>query len=516
MNKNLYRLVFSKRFGALVAVAETTVSQGKNAGDTAGAPARGFGESHAEYGLVSGSALLGVGGSNLAGISFAIAMAFAGTAAFTTKSFAQSVLPTGGSITKGSGTITTSGNTMTINQGSNVLGTNWNSFSVGAKNTVIFNQPSSSSIAVNRVIGNSQSQIYGNLQANGQVFLINPNGVMFGQGAQVQVGALVATTKDISDAQISAGNYTFSGASMAGVINQGVITAKGNGSGGGYVVLHADKVTNDGTIIANGGSITLAAGQTLGLSLDNGQLLSVQVTGAIANALVQNKGLIVADGGQVFLTARGKDTLLDSVVNNEGIIRARSMSSKNGVIILDGGEEGAVINRGTLDVSGRDGNKGGTVIMAGQYIALTTNSTVDASGDAGGGVVIIGGDNLNKVTSLLNFSMAAQTVVQDGANIDISSGNGSGGFIETSGRLVSINGNINGAAKGSAGQWLIDPTDITINATPGTVANTSNASLTIFQNTSNTNASTVSNAAIVNALNTTNVLVTTTNSNATG
>ena len=510
MNKNLYRLVFSKKFGALIAVAETTVSQGKNAGETAGAGAHGFSESQAGYGLASSFDAAGVGGSSLASLSFAVALAFAGASTFTLKSFAQSVLPTGGVITKGSGTITTSGNTMTINQGTNVLGANWNSFSIGASNTVIFNQPSSSSVAINRVIGNSQSQIYGNLQSNGQVFLINPNGVMFGKGAQVQVGALVATTKNITDAQIDAGNYSFSGGSTAGIINQGMITAMGNGTAG-YVVLHADKVTNDGTIVANGGMITLAAGQTLGLTLDNGQLLSVQVTGAVANALVQNQGLIVADGGQVFLTARGKDTLLDNVVNNEGVIRARSMTSKNGVIILDGGDEGAVVNSGTLDVSGKGNNKGGTAIMAGQYVALLNNSTVNASGDAGGGAVIIGGDNLNKVTSLLNFSMAAQTVVQAGANIDISSANGSGGFVETSGHLININGNINGAGKTGAGQWLIDPTDITIVSTAST--NGSFNGTNVWSSGANA-TSNISNTSIVNALNSTDVLITTTSTNA--
>ena len=224
MNKNLYRLVFSKKFGALVAVAETTVSQGKSAGETVGEGALYAAVSQAEYGLAGNA---GAGGASLATISFAVALAFASTATFTIKSFAQSVLPTGGVITKGSGTITTTGNTMTINQGTNVLGANWNSFSIGASNTVIFNQPSSSSVAINRVIGNSQSQIYGNLQSNGQVFLINPNGVMFGKGAQVQVGALVATTKNITDAQIDAGNYSFSGGSTAGIINQGMITAMG-------------------------------------------------------------------------------------------------------------------------------------------------------------------------------------------------------------------------------------------------------------------------------------------------
>lgn len=378
MNKNLYRLVFSKKLGALVAVAETTVSQGKSAGETAGASVEG------------------AGGFKLAAAAFSIAAAAIGIGLQTIPRLAYSQssgLPTGGSITSGAGSISSSGNTLTVNQGSQVLGANWQSFSIGAGNTVIFNQPSSQSVAINRVTGNDQSQIFGNLQANGQVFLINPNGVMFGAGSQVQVGALVATTKNLTDAQIAASDYKFTGSSAAGIINQGAITAMGSGSTGGYIVLHADKVTNEGSIIANGGTITLSAGQTLGLSLDNGKLVSVQVTEAVAGALVKNKGLIVADGGNVYLTARGKDTLLDTVVNNEGIIRARSMSSKNGVIILDGGSAGVggdVLSSGVLDVSGGVGEKGGAVIVTGDRVAILSNSTIDASGDAGGGRVIIG------------------------------------------------------------------------------------------------------------------------------
>jgi filamentous hemagglutinin family protein len=256
MNKNLYRLVFSKIVGSLVAVAETTVTQGKSAGDTAGTAA-----SHVQIGL---------GGHRLARMAFAVAAVFLGAGLLASRSDAQSVLPTGGVVTTGHGSISTSGNTMTINQGTNVLGANWNSFSIGASNTVIFNQPSSSAIAINRVIGNNQSQIFGNLQANGQVFLINPNGVLFGAGAQVQVGSLMATTKNISDAQITAGNYVFSGASAAGIVNQGNIQATGANSSGGYVVLHADSISNEGVITANGGTIRLAAGQSLGFTLDNG------------------------------------------------------------------------------------------------------------------------------------------------------------------------------------------------------------------------------------------------------
>jgi filamentous hemagglutinin family protein len=427
MNKNLYRLVFSKKFGALVAVSEITVAQGRSAsGDAAHSATAGMRSTPYELGALSIAVAM----------AFAIGATVVGVAPYA---YAQSVLPTGGVITKGLGTIATTGNTLTINQGSNVLSTNWNSFSIGASNSVVFNQPSSNSIAINRVIGNSQSEIYGNLQANGQVFLINPNGVLFGKGSQVQVGSLFATTKDITDAQIDAGDYKFAGLSTAGIVNQGVLTATGGDQGAGFIVLHADRITNEGKIVANGGQITLAAGQSMGLTLDNGQLLSVQVTNAVANALVQNKGLIVADGGQVFLTAKGRDSLLNTVINNEGVIQAKSFGMKNGQIVLDGSSEGGggdVLSSGSLDVSGGAGQKGGAVIVTGDRVALLSGSSINASGDAGGGRIIVGGDSLGKVADVASVQFANQAVVQAGASIDVSSKNGVGGFIETSGHSL--------------------------------------------------------------------------------
>jgi filamentous hemagglutinin family protein len=285
MNKNLYRLVFSKKVGSLVAVAETTVSQGKSANGETGAVAAGNAGEGLSSADLDGITPKGRSGHGLAAFSFAVAAAVLGAGSFAPlSSYAQTTppaagtLPTGGTITHGSGTIgTPSGNTLIITQTSNVMGANWQSFSIGSGSTVQFNQPSSSSIAVNRVTGNDRSEIYGNLQANGQVFLLNPNGVFFSSSSQVQVSALVASTKSITDAQLSAGDFTLTGSSTASIINQGSLKAVGNGgvggTGKGYVVLAADQVKNDGTIEANGGKIVLAAGQTIGLSLSNGQLL---------------------------------------------------------------------------------------------------------------------------------------------------------------------------------------------------------------------------------------------------
>ncbi|MDD2845939.1 MAG: filamentous hemagglutinin N-terminal domain-containing protein, partial [Rhodoferax sp.] len=181
-------------------------------------------------------------------------------------SWAQS-LPTGGSIVAGSGSIATSGTTMTITQNTGKLAADWQSFNIGQGNTVNFVQPSASAVALNRVLGADVSVIQGAINANGQVFLLNPNGVLFTPTAQVNVGGIVATTLNMSTADFMAGNYNFSGASSNAVVNQGNITAVGDGSAGGSIALIAAKVSNDGTLSATGGSVQLAAASDVTLDL---------------------------------------------------------------------------------------------------------------------------------------------------------------------------------------------------------------------------------------------------------
>src|SRR4051812_18521409 len=185
--------------------------------------------------------------------------------------------PTGGTVVAGDGTIHHSGNTTTISQQSQNLAINWLGFGIAPAETVQFIQPSSSAVALNRVTGNEASQIYGHLVANGQVFLINPNGVLFGSSAQVNVGSLVASTLNITDADFLARNYKFKGnadssgtAAPAGIINQGTLIADG-----GTVALLGGHVSNVGTIRAQLGSVALAAGGAMTLDFQGNKLLSV-------------------------------------------------------------------------------------------------------------------------------------------------------------------------------------------------------------------------------------------------
>ncbi|HCO0725101.1 TPA: filamentous hemagglutinin N-terminal domain-containing protein, partial [Escherichia coli] len=397
-------------------------------------------------------------------------------------------LPTGGQIVAGSGSIQTpSGNQMNIHQNSQNMVANWNSFDIGKGNTVQFYQPNSSAVALNRVVGGGESKIMGNLKANGQVFLVNPNGVLFGKDASVSTSGFVASTRDIKNDDFMNRRYTFSGGQKAGaeIVNQGALTT----NAGGYIVLAADKVSNSGTIRTPGGKTVLAAGERVTLQLDNGGLTSVQVSGDVVNALVENRGLISARDGQVYLTAFGRDMLMNTVLNVSGVVEAGGMHRQDGNIVLDGGDSGVVHLSGTLQADNASG-QGGKVVVQGQNILLDKGSSITATGSKGGGEVYIGGGWQGKDSSIRN---ADKVVMQDGARIDVSAtqqGNGgtavlwsesftnfrgqisakggenggNGGQVETSshGNLQAFGSVSASAKKGKAGNWLLDPLDITI------------------------------------------------------
>ncbi|HZS22701.1 MAG TPA: filamentous hemagglutinin N-terminal domain-containing protein, partial [Pseudonocardiaceae bacterium] len=273
-----YRLVWNEATQRHVPAAETTRYRGKRGGGRALKPLRA---------VVLAIAL---GGSHVCSVH-------AG--------------PTGGTVVAGQGTINQTGGTTTVQQQSQSLSLNWQGFSVAPTETVQFVQPSTTAIALNRVIGNDASQIYGHLTANGQVFLINPNGVLFAPSAQVNVGGLVASSLNISDADFLAGNYKFQTGSSssstspapASVINQGTIAA----SAGGSVALLGGQVSNQGTITAQLGTVALAAGSAMTLDFHGNKLMSVKVDQGAIGALAENRQLIQADGGTVIMTAAARD-----------------------------------------------------------------------------------------------------------------------------------------------------------------------------------------------------------------
>ncbi|WP_322065014.1 two-partner secretion domain-containing protein [Burkholderia ubonensis] len=290
-------------------------------------------------------------------------------------------LPTGEAITSGKADIvrTDDGRTMNINQHTDKLVTNWQDFSVAGGERVSFHQPGSQSIALNRVIGNNGSQIHGQIDANGKVFLVNPNGVLFGSGAQINVGGLVASTQNVTDADFLAGNYRFAGTSAASIVNDGTITA----ADGGSVALLGARVSNNGVIQATLGRVALAAGNTFNVNFDGNGLLNLQVEGGAVDAQAHNGGLLKADGGEVLMTARAAGDLLGAVVNNTGTIEAKGLSSRGGKITLDGG---TVKVAGKLDASAAEaGAPAGTVVTRGERVDVAHDVQVDTrAGNAAG------------------------------------------------------------------------------------------------------------------------------------
>ncbi|HEV2333832.1 MAG TPA: filamentous hemagglutinin N-terminal domain-containing protein, partial [Gammaproteobacteria bacterium] len=345
--------------------------------------------------------------------------------------------PTGGQVVGGTATISTpSANGTVINQGSQRAVINWQQFSVGANQYVQFVQPSSSAVVLNRVIGSNPSSIFGNITANGQVFLVNPNGILFAPGATLDVAGLVASTLDVSDADFMQGNYVFSRGSSAtpGVVqNQGSIVA----GSGGYVVLAGDYVENDGHIDAQSGRVYLAAGNSATLTFDKNQLISYTVDGATLARLagVSNTGEITADGGAVVMTADVGNALVATAVNNSGFVAAHSIRNESGEIVLSA-RGGDIDNSGTLDASATDpGVAGGTVILRGNGATrLTPTSVIDAGGDgAQGGFVELSGHHL-AVRGDVNLGHGGNLLL-DPAKLFITAGSSKGGSI-TSGDFV--------------------------------------------------------------------------------
>ena len=250
---------------------------------------------------------------------------------------APTALPTGGQVVSGQATISQPGAAqLQINQATQQATLNWQTFNIGSAAQVNFQQPNASSVALNRVLQSDASVIEGKLTANGQVFLVNPGGVIFGKTAQVDVGGLVATTMNISDKDFANGNYHFTrDGSTAAVVNNGQITA----ANGGYVALIGATVVNSGTITANQGTVALAAGEGVTLQFNGSNLVNIQVDPATVKTLIENKQLIQAPDGQVLMTAVAASQLQGAVINNTGTVEANSITRSGGVIRLTGANE---------------------------------------------------------------------------------------------------------------------------------------------------------------------------------
>jgi filamentous hemagglutinin family protein len=434
---------------------------------------------------------------------------------------AANATPTGGTIVGGSGAISQSGANTTIVQKSQMLALNWQSFNVGANASVLFKQPSFTSVALNRILDQNPSQIFGHVNANGQIFLINTHGIIFGAGSQMNVGGLVASTLDLTPSDFLANHFNLDAhGGSAGIVNHGTIEA----ASGGSVSLIGGQVANDGVILANYGHINLDGADRAVLDFDGDGLINVQVTGALQKRLnadeaaVTNKGKLQADSGTVVLQASAAKDLFTNLVNNTGVVEAGGITTRGGKVQLIAGG-GNTVTSGTIDVSGSEG--GSVQVLSDQNVGVTGN--INASGTQGGGTIRVGGGyqggeglqtaNATYVAPTAKLNADATQIGNGGSiviwgdqvnnfygTISARGGvlGGNGGLVETSSHYgLDAQGNVDASAvHGKAGTWLLDPYNVTINS--GSTSTNITTSGTTY--TANATGSTIGNGVINGAL----------------
>ena len=427
--------------------------------------------------------------------------------------------PEGGTVVGGAATIQGAGTAnVTVNQTSSRAIINWNTFNIGVGETTRFNQPSSSAIVLNRVTGSSgRPRSSAPLTANGQVWLINPNGILFGR-ARHQHRRFPRDDPQHHQQRVHGRPDTFHipGRPDASIVNEGPITTRRRlrgARGAGRAQLrhdhrHARPVALGG---GNGFTLDLYGDRLITLAVNDQIAATVKdvATGQSLKSLITNDGKLKANGGRVELTAAAARTVVNSVINTSGVIKANTIGTRNGMIVLSAGTAGTkpagaptqvVRISGTLSAAGRrKDTKGGTILVTGEHIKVA-NAKIDASGRAGGGKVLIGGDwgGGKPTASLVNNQSAklegfaiptATTVSVDAATrIDASAKDrgdggkvilwsdqmttfagtilarggadgGNGGFVETSGKQqLAFTGMVDTRApRGATGTLLLDP-----------------------------------------------------------
>lgn len=273
--------------------------------------------------------------------------------------------PIGGVVTSGNATINQSGNTTNINQTTQKASINWQNFSISSNETVNFNQPNTNSITLNRVIGNEKSVIDGALNANGQVWILNSNGILFNSTAKVNTAGLLATTAELSDADFQNGNYNFKNSKSNSVVNLGTIEVSNNG----YVVLASNEVRNSGTIKAIKGKVFLSGNSEYTINLNGNSIVNLIVTKGVLDALVENSGTIIANGGEIYITTNAVNELLKGVVNNTGVIEANSLDDVTGKVEV-------YAHGGTANVGGEIKAEGGFVETSGGNLNITDSAKI--------------------------------------------------------------------------------------------------------------------------------------------
>ena len=460
--------------------------------------------------------------------------AFAASLSLTTALTPVMAAPTGGQITQGQGVISQSGHATSIVQNTDKLVVEWQSFDAINGETVTFLQPNSGSWALNRVLSGQATSFNGSLFANGKIIIINGSGIHFGPNSHVDVGSLIASTSDTSDTNFLAGKFIFDrkGNPEAMISNAGTITVQESG----LAALVAPGVENKGYIQADLGTVILGAGEAHTLDFYGDGLIKFAITaptsktpkrndGSEADALITNSGNITADGGSIIMSASQASSVLSSAINMSGVAQARSVSKRGGKIILGGGGgkvrvSGKVDTSAKIKVSSPDyiPSRGGDIHIVGKKIEIAETANIDASGDNGGGNVLIGGafqgGNLNSDSEIgyqvsvdtsailvgSNASQISNGFIQEAENVDVERGAkievsaiktgdagtaiiwsnnttdfaasiyakggaqwGNGGLVEVSGKSLAYNGFTDTtAANGEMGWLMLDPVGINV------------------------------------------------------
>ena len=427
MNANCYKTIFSERLGALIAVGEHASCAAK----AASGQAQLGREAARTPALTMMEGFVGVLRLTFASVALTC-ITLSATQAQSGSNLFSNLLPQGGSVNTGSVTIGTNGAQMTINQTTDKASIDWQSFNIGSGASVNITQPNTSSVLLNRVVGNDPSQILGKLSANGQVILINPNGIVFGKDGSITASAFTASTFGLTDADFMDGLYKYKrNGSTASVFNQGSIQT----ASGGFVALIGATVTNEGVIRSPQGDVMLVAAENVTLASPPPHTVSVRMSKrvrleldpAAINTAVKNteSGVIVTEGGQVLLQAAALSTAVASVTHS-GHIDTSAPQAGAVTVLADGG---------AIKVNG----------------SITANSSGQTDGKANrGGDIIIGRDEASGALSKFTDVSAAKLESDKG-------------FVETSGDVLSTTG-----TRVKASEWLLDPTNITIAASGAT------------------------------------------------
>ncbi len=454
---HVYRTVWNEALGAMVAVAEIASAGGH------GTNAGGRRRDHRPGAVARLSALaLGIAAAWLAGPANVLAN------------------PSGGSAIVGQASMVNQGNKLTVTTQNGALGSysaiNWQSFSIPAGSTTYFQQPSTSSTSINRVVTNNPSQIFGTLGSNGNLVLVNQSGITVGAGAVVDSAGFTASSLRMSDADALAARMRFGDgtAAGAGVSVQGSILARS----GDVVLLGSQLDTGkDALIQAPNGSTILAAGRQIEITGRGLEGISLQVQAPTDSAV--NLGSLQGDAVGIFA----------GTLRHSGLIQATTATLEGGRVVLKAGGDAYVQGAGTINVSSASG-KGGQIAVLGKRVAVTDDAVLDASGATGGGTVLVGGDKQGKNPDVQNAEItyfgpqasikADATIYGDGGKVIVWADDttraygrisaqggpvgGNGGFVETSGHSLAVDGVrvSTGAPRGTSGLWLLDPSDLTI------------------------------------------------------